>query len=57
MDEQLVWRDEFNMGIKVIDDERQKLFQIISKVFSLTGEETKNGRACQGGLSISSLTP
>ena len=50
MDEQLVWRDEFNMGIKVIDDEHQKLFQIISKVFSLTGEETKNGRACQEGI-------
>ena len=26
MDNQLVWKDEFNIGIKIIDDEHQKLF-------------------------------
>lgn len=33
MDNQLVWKDEFNIGIKIIDDEHQKLFSIITKLF------------------------
>ena len=50
MDNQLVWKDEFNIGIKIIDDEHQKLFQIITKLFALTGEETTSRRACQEGI-------
>lgn len=50
MDEQLIWKDEFNIGIKIIDDEHQRLFQIISKLFALKEEEAKNKRACQEGI-------
>ncbi len=50
MDKQLVWKDEFNIGIKIIDDEHQRLFHIISKLFTLTGDGTKSRRACQEGI-------
>ncbi len=50
MEEQLIWKDEFNIGIKIIDDEHQRLFQIISKLFVLGGEEEKSRRACQEGI-------
>lgn len=33
MEQQLTWKDEFNIGIKVIDDEHQKLFNIINSNF------------------------
>ncbi len=50
MDNQLIWKDEFNIGIKIIDEEHQKLFRIINKLFALKGEETKSRRACQEGV-------
>ena len=50
MDNQLIWRDEFNIGIKIIDDEHQRLFQIINKLFALGGEEAKSRQACQEGI-------
>lgn len=50
MENQLVWKDGFNLGIKIIDDEHQKLFQIINRLFTLTGEETKSRKACQEGI-------
>lgn len=50
MENQLVWKDEFNLGIKIIDDEHQRLFQIINRLFTLTGEETKSRRACQESI-------
>ncbi len=50
MDNQLVWRDEFNIGIKVIDDEHQRLFMIINKLFALKEEEKKSKKVCQEGI-------
>lgn len=50
MDSQLVWKDEFNTGVKIIDEEHQRLFQIISKLFALRGEDTKYRRTCQEGI-------
>lgn len=50
MENQLIWKDEFNTGIKVIDDEHRRLFQIINKLFVLKAEETKSKRACQEGI-------
>ncbi len=35
MDNQLIWKDEFNIGIKIIDEEHQRLFRIINKLFAL----------------------
>lgn len=50
MDNQLIWKDEFNIGIKAIDDEHRRLFLIINKLFTLKGEEAKSRRACQEGI-------
>ena len=50
MNEQLIWKDEFNIGIKIIDDEHQKLFQIINKLFALEGEDIYSRRSCQEGI-------
>ena len=50
MDNQLVWKDEFNIGIKIIDDEHQKLFTIINRLFALKEEEKRGRRACQEGI-------
>ncbi len=50
MDSQLVWKDEFNIGVKIIDEEHQRLFHIINKLFTLKGEAAKSRRACQEGI-------
>lgn len=51
MDNQLVWKDEFNIGIKIIDDEHHNLFTIINRLFALK-EEKRGRKACQEGLNI-----
>ncbi len=50
MDNQLVWKDEFNIGIKVIDDEHQNLFTIINRLFALKDEDKRSRKACQEGI-------
>ena len=50
MDNQLIWKDEFNIGIKIIDEEHQRLFRIINKLFALRGGETRYRRTCQEGI-------
>ena len=50
MDNQLIWTDEFNIGITLIDEEHQRLFTIINRLFALEAEEKKNKRACQEGI-------
>lgn len=49
MDNQLVWKDEFNIGIKIIDDEHHNLFTIINRLFALK-EEKRGRKACQEGI-------
>ncbi len=50
MENQLVWKDVFNIGIKVIDDEHQRLFMIINKLFALKEEEKRSRKVCQEGI-------
>lgn len=50
MDNQLIWRDEFNIGITLIDEEHQRLFTIVNRLLTLGTEEKKNKRACQEGV-------
>lgn len=50
MDNQLIWRDEFNIGITLIDEEHQRLFTIVNRLFTLEAEEKRNKRACQEGV-------
>ena len=50
MDKQLVWKEEFNIGVDAIDKEHQRLFSIINRLFLLRHEEQKSGKACEEGI-------
>lgn len=50
MDNQLVWSNEYNLGVEIIDKEHQRLFKIINKLFAFGEEEKKNQRTCQEGI-------
>ena len=52
MDDQLVWHEEYNIGVEIIDKEHQRLFKIINKLFMVDGEEEeeKSRWACQEGI-------
>ena len=50
MESQLVWKDEYNIGVDVIDKEHQRLFKIINKLFAFSNEEKKSQWACQEGI-------
>lgn len=50
MDNQLEWKEEYNIGVKIIDEEHRRLFQIISRLFALGEEERKSKKACQEGI-------
>ena len=50
MDEQFVWREEYEIGVESIDREHQRLFKIINKVFSFKDQDKDSHWACQEGL-------
>ncbi|MCI8554031.1 MAG: response regulator [Clostridiales bacterium] len=50
MDTEFVWRDEFNIGVDVIDKEHQRLFKIINRIFASKEEEKSSQWACQEGI-------
>lgn len=52
MDDQLVWQEEYNIGVEIIDKEHQRLFKIINKLLIVDGEEEeeKSRWACQEGI-------
>lgn len=50
MENQLIWKEEFNIGVEVIDKEHQRLFSIINKLFELRNEKQKSRTACQEGI-------
>lgn len=50
MENQLIWREEYNIGVDVIDKEHQRLFKIINKLFAFGREEKKSQWACQEGI-------
>lgn len=50
MDSQFVWKDEFNIGVDVIDKEHKRLFKIINKLLAFGEEEKKSQWACQEGI-------
>ena len=51
MENQLVWKDEFNIGVEEIDREHQRLCSVINKLFSLGKEGKKAGEHAKKGLS------
>lgn len=50
MEGQLVWKDEYNIGVDIIDREHKRLFKIINKLFQFTDEKSKSQWACQEGI-------
>lgn len=50
MENQLVWKDEFSIGVDIIDKEHKRLFKIINKLFSFSEEDKKSQWACQEGI-------
>lgn len=50
MDDQFVWKEEFNIGVESIDKEHQQLFRIINKLFELEEQEKDNQWACEQGI-------
>lgn len=50
MENHLVWKEEYNIGVDVIDKEHQRLFKIINKLFVFGKEEKKGQWACQEGI-------
>lgn len=50
MDEQFVWREEYEIGVEAIDREHQRLFKIINKIFSIKDQDKDSHWACQEGL-------
>ncbi len=50
MENQLVWKEEYNIGVDVIDKEHKRLFKIINKLFKFGEEEKKSQWACQEGI-------
>lgn len=50
MENQVLWKEEYNIGVDIIDQEHQKLFQTINELFALRREKRKNRRAYQEGI-------
>lgn len=50
MESQLVWKDEYNIGVDIIDREHQRLFKIITKLFAFSDKKNKSQWACQEGI-------
>lgn len=50
MNKQLVWKDEFHIGVDAIDKEHQRLFSIINRLFILRYEEHKSGKEYEEGI-------
>jgi len=50
MENQMVWQDEYNIGVEVIDQEHQRLFKIINRLLAYDDDITKSQWACQEGI-------
>ena len=50
MGSQVEWREEFNLGVDILDREHQRLFKIINKLFRFREEEKDSQWTCQEGI-------
>ena len=50
MKTQFAWKEEFNIGVDVIDKEHKKLFKIINKLFAFKEDEETRQWACREGI-------
>ena len=50
MDTRFEWREEYDVGVEVIDQEHRRLFRIIDKLFRFKAEEKDSQWTCQEGI-------
>ncbi|MCI8439665.1 MAG: response regulator [Oscillospiraceae bacterium] len=51
MDTKFEWKEEYNIGVDIIDQEHQRLFRIINRLFAAReGDERESQWACQEGI-------
>ena len=50
MEGQLIWKEDYNIGVDIIDQEHRRLFKIINKLFRFSDEKNKSQWACQEGI-------
>lgn len=50
MDDRFSWQEEYNLGVEIIDQEHQRLFKIINKLFRFREEEKDSQWTCQEGI-------
>lgn len=50
MKTQFAWKEEFNIGVDVIDKEHKKLFKIINELFAFKEDEETRQWACREGI-------
>ena len=50
MGDKFIWKEEYNIGVDTIDQEHQRLFKIINRLFAFQEEEKDSQWACQEGI-------
>lgn len=50
MNKQVIWKDEYNIGVDIIDNEHKRLFQVINHLFALERENKGNLKVYQDGI-------
>ncbi len=50
METQFEWRDEYEIGVDIIDKEHRRIFKIINKLFAFREEEKDSQWTCQEGI-------
>ena len=50
MGSRLIWEDNYNVGVDIIDKEHKKLFSILNKLFDFGNTEEKSHFACQEAI-------
>lgn len=52
MENQVLWKEEYNIGVDIIDQEHQKLFQTINELFALRREKGRIAGLTRKGFSF-----
>lgn len=47
---QFSWKEEYNLGVEVIDKEHQQLFRIVNRLLAFQQDEKNSQWACQEGI-------
>ena len=50
MTNELIWNNDFNIGVDVIDNAHQKLFSIVQRIMKLVNENNNQQLACAEGI-------